>query len=158
MEEQRTPALGQIEAARARGQLNPTGFETAMAALTGQGQAAQSQLRSIGSNVLGQYRSRLGELPQQAFGALEQTGLGQQFDPGQFTGRLQSTVDQLRGQKEGDIRSALGGTSLFSVPQLIGKAGQAQGQVNQPSGILSALEQREKERQQQRGVGSQGVF
>lgn len=161
LQEQFQPASDQILRAFQRGNLTDVGFRAANSQLTGQNTAANARLQDLGGGVLVEGRNALTDIANTGFNRASTFELGQSFDPGSIESAITTSADDFRGGLEGRIRNVLGGEQLFNIEDLIQRGGIAQGAQNPGAsapGIAGVLAQREKEREQQRGVGNVGVF
>ena len=158
--EQYEPAAQQINNAYKRGSLNQTGFDTALSNLDTQRTAALSNLQSLGQGVLSGYRENLGDIGTTARDAASNYQLGSSFDPSQYQGQINSLYSDQQGRLEGDIRNTVGNDPLFDINSIISGAGARQGATAGNAPLLDAFYSNEqnKRNQQQRGLGSQGVF
>lgn len=148
-----------VERARARGTLNDQGYSAATRRLSETSPGARSTLQTLGGTVLSRNRDALTGIANEGRSAANSYTLGSQFDPTTYTSRAESTRNDLNNRLEGDVRSAVGGTQLFNIGDIIGFGGREQGAQNNPSNaIAEVLAQRENRRTAQRGLGSTGAF
>lgn len=159
LEEQYGVARDRIDNQKKRGALIDTGYNAAIGDLDRQRTEASSRLQSTGGDVLAGYRGQLTDLISQGRKAASGYTLGQTFDPNTYKTQIESKKADLSGRLEGDVRSAVGPDSLFDPQRALGSGYTGQGAQNTDrQGILDVLSQRETQRRQKRGVGSQGVF
>lgn len=159
LDEQYGASRDQVERSKSRGTLNPTGYDSALQELARQRSAGQSTLTGIGNNVLNTNRGSLDDIFGKAKQGASSYRLGTSFDPNSYYSEAENKRNELTGSLENDLRSNLGGQNLFDLSSVLTKAGSAQGAQNTgQSGVLDILAQRNKEKEQQRGVGTQGTF
>lgn len=160
--EQFQDASDSILRARDRGTLNDQGFDYAMANLDTQRTAAGSRLQDIGGGILEGYRGQLGDIASNARTGAGNFDFGDTFDPSTYRSQLDTRQSELTGRLEGDIRNAIGGEQFFNVNDLIQRGGVGQGAQNttgQAGGsLLTAIQDRKKDEEQQRGLGTAGSF
>lgn len=154
-------AKGSVDAAFKRGNLNDTGYNTALGELTTGRGTAKSTVDGFGNAVLDRYRSGLGSIKDRAVtGANSYTVGGSQFDISPYTQEADDYAQKAGGMLEGDLRSAVGGSPLFNVGDVLRKAGGAQGPINpanNPNNMIASVFANKK-RTNDQGVGSGGVF
>lgn len=155
---QKTGALQQLDFAKARGQLNDTGYNSATQKLGEQEGGARSTLDSLGQSVLGKNRSGLSAIRDKASTAANTYSLGSpDFTIDPFKSELTSAVEGYSKNLKGDLTNALGGTSLFNVNDILLAGSRAQGPQNlTTANVPGALPK--KNPQQDRGLGSTGAF
>ncbi len=155
---QRGQANTALDFAKSRGQLNDSGYNTAVAKLNEQEGGARSTLDSLGSSVLGKNRASLGAIKDKASTAANSYSLGSpDFSIDPFKSELTSAVEGYNKNLKGDLTNALGGTSLFNVNDILLAGSRAQGPQNLTTAqVPGALPK--KNPQQDRGLGSTGVF
>jgi hypothetical protein len=159
LDEQYGQAESGLKAHRDRGQLLDSGYDAALQEIGKQRQVASSRLQELGGRVLTRNRAALDDISSRAQQGASSYRLGQSFDPSTFRTQAESKTGELRGRLESDIRSELGGENLFDVTSVLQRGFQQQGAQNTGrSGILDLLAQRDEQRKQQRGVGSEGAF
>ena len=171
LDSSKADAQAQIDAARARGQLNDAGYGRAMNQLGRQGEAAWADLQDLGGGVLSSYRDQLDAL---RGGMADKIGSADFSNPLSFDNwmnRLNQTKSDLTGRMSGDIYRATQGQSFFDPSTIISSSGALQGYYNptttmtkQSPGLanplLSAFTEDEQKKQQQSATGgtSNGVF
>lgn len=161
--EQFGEASDSILRARDRGQLNDVGFDYAMSNLDQQRMAANSRLQDIGGGILEGFRGQLGDIAGNARTGAGNYDFGDTFDPEVYRTQLETRQGELGNRLEGDIRNAIGGEQFFNTDTLLQKGGINQGAQNtglgaQSGGLLGAIQERKKEEEQQRGLGTAGSF
>lgn len=156
-------ALGGIDRAKARGQLNDIGYSHALTALGGQKSAGSSKLQDLGLGVLNKYRTNLRSTAQGYKDQINNYDFGDAIDLAGWRGELEGGANKSLMGLEGDLRGALGSTDLFDLDLLLGRAGTAQGVVNPVAGTAPLLAQftgrtAEEEAARKRTLGSVGAF
>ena len=167
----KTDAQAQIDAARARGQLNDVGYGRAIKQLGQQGEAAWADLQDLGGGVLSGYRDQLDALRS---GMADKIGSADFSNPLSFDNwmnRLEQTKSDLTGRMSGDIYRATQGQSFFDPSTIISSSGALQGYYNPTTNttkqspglanpLLSAFTDEEQKKQQQGTSGgiNNGVF
>lgn len=130
LDQGRADALAQIDAAKARGQLNDQGYSRALTGLDTQGQAGMADLQDLGMGVLKGYRDQLDSLRNNQLDAIGNAGFNNPYDFGAFQERLGGTVNDLNSRLSGDIYRAAGDKTFFDPSTLISGAGAIQGFYN----------------------------
>jgi hypothetical protein len=156
--EQRGLANTNLDYQTKRGLLNPQGRAQADTALAGQDAAARSTVGGIGRSVLGKDRASLDDIIGSANDAASSWMFGNDaFSVDPYKQRLSDTAARESGALSGDIRSALGGTKLFDLSNIISQGGEAQGAQNLTTASPVVPGERKKTTAS-RGVGSVGSF
>lgn len=159
-------ARSAVDRAKARGALTDTGYSAGLSELGRSKSAADSTSQTLGGAVLDRYRKDLGGIKTTALDKASGYNFGDTFDPNSFLSQYTSKKDALGGQLGGDINSALQGQNFFDVGSVLTKAGYAQGAQNTaalsdgfstPAGAALA-QQRELNKNAQRGIGGAGTF
>jgi len=158
LNEQFQPASDAILRAFQRGNLTDQGFQTSNNQLDSQRDAGLARLQDIGGGVLGDFRNELNEVAGTGFGRANTFELGGNFDPSSTRSLIDSTFADQSGNLSGAVRNALGGEQLFNIEDIITRGGIAQGAQNATPALFDAFDKRNKEREKQRGLGSEGVF
>lgn len=161
--EQFGEASDSVLRARDRGTLNDQGFQYAMTNLEQQRRAAAARLQNLGGGVLEGYRGQLQDLADTARQGAGSWDFGDTFDPTIYRTQLEQRQGELSDLLEGDLRNAVGGEQFFNVADLLQKGGVSQGATNtglgaQSGGLLTAIADRKKQEEQQRGLGTTGSF
>lgn len=148
-----------FERGLARGQYNQRGYDAGLSALAQQRQAQESRLNTLGSDILGNYRSQLSGIRENALGGASGYRLGDTFNLDDYLSRASSVVNTARERAPGQLIETVGQTPLFDIGTLSNRAGQAQGAVNLNNlDVLEAANRRQQQNSQSRGLGSQGAF
>lgn len=157
---QYSDANEQVLRAHRRGQLDDTGYQSALSGLENQRTAGRASLTGIGDSVLEQGRGNLRGIANEGRQAIDAYDIGQNFDPYSYQSRIDDAYNQFSTGLEGNIRNAIGGQQFFDPSALIGRGGIAQGVTNNPQAgaLANALSARDEERSKTRGLGSQGAF
>jgi hypothetical protein len=153
---QRNNAVGFLNRAKSRGQLDDTGFQAAMTRLGEMDTTARSTAQSLGSAVLQGNRTRLTDIANNAKSAAGQYELGQAFDPSTYDTRFNETLTGLQSRLPGDVLGALEGQKFYDTGDLILRAGSASGSTNPLAESPEALAAAEKRRNLPRGIGQGG--
>lgn len=155
---QKGQATQSLDFARKRGQLNDSGYNSALQKLAEQEGGARSTLDTLGSSVLGKNRAALGTIKDKASTTANQYSLGgPSFSIDPFKGELTSAVEGYNKNLKGDITNALGGTQLFNVNDILLSGARAQGPQNLTTANVPGMLPK-KNSQQDRGLGSTGAF
>lgn len=146
-----------LDYAKARGQLNDTGYSGAVQKLDSQKTGAQSTLDSLGSSVIAKDRTGLGNIKSDATTAANDYTLGgPTFDINPYSTKLTDAVGNYTKNLKGDITNALGGTQLFDTNDILLSGARAQGPQNLTTVSLPGAPV--KKNNTDRGLGSQGAF
>lgn len=146
-------ALGR---AKARGNLDETGYNYAVGQLGQQKTAGMSKLQRTGGDILSGYRTGLEDIGKKASTAAGSYELGGTFDPNVYKTEADTYISGKKAGLEGDIRGAVGtGDDLFNIDSLLNRAAGVQGAGNN---LAQVLEERMKKRTAERGLGSTGEF
>ena len=152
-------AQSTLDRGRARGIYNDRGYQAGQASLANQRSQASAKLNTTEGDILSGYRSRLGDVRNNAFNAATGYQLGDSFDIGEYLRQKDSIVGEANTNAEGQLRSAIGSTPLYDFGSIGNAAGQAQGVVNLNNlDVRESLASRRARSMQGRGLGSQGAF
>lgn len=130
--EQYGAAFDTVDSARARGQLSQGAFDNTVRGLDAKKLGARSQLEDLGLGVLGGYRGQLDDVSKQYGDQITNYKLGQNVSMDDMLNAFGQKRDSLTGRMGGDIRNALGDTSLFNTDTLMAKGNSAAGVSNNP--------------------------
>lgn len=145
-----------IDFARARGQLNDSGYSSAESKLGEQEQAARGTLTGIGNSILSTKRAALTPIRDQAYGTASGFNLGDPTpDISSYSARAAKQASDSLSGLQGDILGALGNTSLFNTNDIILAGGRGQGPQNLTTANVPA---RLKKSETDRGLGTTGGF
>lgn len=167
LEGYKTDAQAQVDAARARGQLNDGGYSRALSRLNEQNEAAMADLQDLGLGVLTGYRDDLRSLRDRELDKIGQLSFDTAYDPNSFMSLLTGRQNDYQSRMRGDIFRAAEGQQFFDPSSIISGAGAVQGFFN-PTGqtggvgntsnpLLDAFTQDEQKKQAQ-STGTNGVF
>lgn len=157
MGRQRGEAMTALDIAKKRGSLSETGYAGALTRLGEMERSGRSTAQKLGGSVLSNYRNRIRNIGSEASQAAGSYQLGDTFSVDPFKTKYNTELSSAKGSLEGDIISALEGQNFFDVGDILTSGGNIQGPVN-PQTDYAALLEREKTRNQPRGVGTTGVF
>jgi len=130
VQERQGPAQEQISKFGARGNLNPTGGQTANLFIQGQVPRARERVAEIGSGVLGGIRGDIGEIRGRAEEEAGGYRLGEDlFDVTPFREERETFIGGAGSDLLGDVRTAVGPESLFDVSGALLAGGRRQGVV-----------------------------
>lgn len=153
-----------LDNAFSQGNLSRAGLDRARITLGEQQSGARSNLDQIGGDVLSQGRSDLRDIRDRGIGQARGFELGQSFTPGDVQGRLDTSLGDFNTNLEGNIRNAVGSAPLFDVNSILANTRQTAfnpaagtGDTAAP-GLLDTLADRDKKRNESRGVGNTGAF
>lgn len=155
---QRTEAMEAVERAKKRGQLDDSGFAGAVSRIGDLEKSGRATAQSLSNAVVANKRADLGSLIERGKATAGSLDLGQAFNPGEWSNRIQSKATELQQGLEGDVYSALGGQQFFDIGDIITKGGAAQGVANPTPAFLDSQAAREQLRQRQRNAGQGGTF
>jgi hypothetical protein len=163
VEERQGPAQQQISRFGARGNLNPTGGQTANLFIEEQVPRARERVEDIGAGVLGGYERDIGEIRGRAEQQAGEYRLGEDlFDVAPFSEERGKLIEARQGTLGSDVRSAIGSEPLFDVSGALRAGGRAQGIVSgrgQNQALLDQIAARElgsTSTRNRRGLGSRG--
>jgi len=122
--------MSQIDASRARGTLNDTGYNKALQKLNQQKLSGRSQIEDLGRGVLSGYRSQLDTLAGNERNKIGAADFNRGYDVNSAQGRLSSLRDSLSGRMEGDIYRATDGQSFFDPSSILSYGATQQGFFN----------------------------
>lgn len=153
-------AQSAVERARARGQLDDTGYKAAQNRLNLATTTGRSKAQALGGGVLERYRGELSGIGDEARTGASSYNLGSTFDPAGYTQKAEGKYGEQKGTFEGDVRSAIGDAGQFyDVGDIIGFGAKEQGSQNTASSPLAeVLAKRETDRTARRGLGGTGTF
>jgi hypothetical protein len=153
-------AQSAVERARARGQLDETGYKAAQNRLNTATTTGRSKAQALGGGVLERYKGELGGIADEARTGASSYNLGGTFDPTSYQQKAEGKYGEQKGTFEGDVRSAIGDAGQFyDVGDIIGFGAKEQGSQNTASSPLAeVLAKRETGRTARRGLGGTGTF
>lgn len=155
---QRTAAQQQLDRAKARGNLDTTGYSGALSRLDEMFKAGTATGQKLGGSVLQGYKEKLRGIGDTARADAGRYELGGSFDPNVYHTQRDNTFKDITSNLEGDLRGALSGTNFFDIGDIITQGGIAQGATNPRLEQPAILAQRKEKQDAQRGLGGQGTF
>lgn len=158
LDNQRLSAQQQIDRAKARGNLDDTGYSGAMTRLDDLYKAGSATGQKLGGSVLQGYREKLRGVGDTARADAGRYELGGSFNPDIYNKQRDDTYNNFTSNIEGDMLGALGGTNFFDIGDIITQGGIAQGATNPRLEQPAILAQRKDKQDAQRGLGGQGTF
>lgn len=124
------PLTAQLTNAMNRGTLNQVGFNAASAKEAQDRAAAQSQLRSLGQNILSTDRTSLGNIASGARSDIANMTLGQNIDPNQYFSQANQQAASDVSGFPGALTSAAGNVTFADIQDLLNAGGSVQGATN----------------------------
>lgn len=156
---QQESAEQRLKNAFLRGGLTERGYQYGQEELGKQSEAGMGTLQDIGGGILGGYRQSLQDIAGRAYEQARTSKLGGYYDPQKSISAMQSLFGEQQERLSGDIYRSVGDMPFFDTSKIIGQAGIRQGVTEAPASIVAAaLEQRERKKKEERGIGSQGSF
>lgn len=163
LNEQFNPLVQSLQNAQKRGQLNDVGYQGAMDALNQKKSAAQSQIHSLGQNILSQDRSGLNDLISGARSDVNNMNLASNIDPSSYWNQASSKAADYTSGFGGALRTAVGNTQFGDLTDLLNAGGMRQGATNAPmaattTGALTGDTAPAEDPTKKRGLGNVGAF
>jgi hypothetical protein len=158
LDKQRLSAQQQVDRAKARGNLDDTGYSGAMSRLDELYTAGTAAGQKLGGSVLQGYREKLRGVGDTARADAGRYELGGSFNPDVYNRQRDATYNNFTSNIEGDMLGALGGTNFFDIGDIITQGGITQGATNPRLAQPAVLAQRKEKQDAQRGLGGQGTF
>ena len=158
LNKQRTAAMQQIDRAKARGNLDDTGYAGALSRLDELFKTGTATGQKLGGSVLQGYKEKLRSIGDTARADAGRYELGGSFDPNVYHTQRDNTFKDITTNLEGDLRGALSGTNFFDIGDIITQGGISQGATNPRLEQPAILAQRKEKQDAQRGLGGQGTF
>lgn len=155
---QKLAAQQQIDRAKARGNLDDTGYAGALSRLDELFKAGTATGQKLGGSVLQGYKEKLRGIGDTARADAGRYELGGTFDPNVYHTQRDNTFKDITTNLEGDLRGALSGTNFFDIGDIITQGGISQGATNPRLEQPAILAQRKEKQDAQRGLGGQGTF
>lgn len=167
------PLQSQLTNAYKRGTLTDIGYGAAQNKMAQARSAAESQLRTLGSNIINQQRGDIENLASGARSDIANMTLGQNIDPSSYFSRgSQMAASDISGFP-GALQSAAGNVTFADIQDLLNAGGAVQG-ANNPTaanpmiggstgaigagGTAMTPEEEQAQAQAKRGLGSTGAF
>lgn len=126
----RADTQAQLDAARARGQLNDVGYGRALNQMSQQGEAAMADLQDLGLGVLGNYRNDLRTMRDNEVSRVNTLDFTMPYSGDVFNNRLNDRKNDLSNRMRGDLFRATQGKSFFDPNTIISSSGAIQGYYN----------------------------
>jgi hypothetical protein len=172
LDEQFTPLQAQLENAQKRGTLVGAGYNAAQDRLKQKRTAADTNVSTLGSNILAADRSNINDYISGARNDVSHLSLADQFDPNTYSATAKGKADTFSSGFGGALRDAVGDTKFADINDLLNAGGSVQGSQNpnaaNPTGApltatgggpLSANYVSDEElAKKPRGLGSTGAF
>jgi hypothetical protein len=172
LSKQYDPLSSQLTNALNRGTLNQAGYQAALDKMNQGRSAAQSQLQTLGQNILTGEQTGLSNIASGARDTASNMSLGQTFDPSQFAAQGSTQAAQDIGGFGGALQNAAGNITFSDIQDLLNAGGAVQGATNptagnpaQGTGAIGApgaptagQAQQAQQDEAKRGLGSTGAF
>jgi hypothetical protein len=172
LDEQFNPLQAQLENAQKRGTLVGAGYNAAEDRLKQKRTAADTNVSTLGSNILAADRSNINDYISGARNDVSHLSLADQFDPNAYSSTAKGKADTFSSGFGGALRDAVGDTKFADINDLLNAGGSVQGSQNpnaaNPTGApltatgggpLSPNYVSEDElAKRSRGLGSTGAF
>lgn len=124
------PLSAQLTNAQKRGTLTDLGYQAAVNKMNQDRAAAQSQLQSLGQNILTTDRGALDTLASGARSDIANMSLGQNIDPTQYVNQANQLTAQDVSGFPGALQSAAGNVTFADIQDLLNAGGVVQGATN----------------------------
>jgi hypothetical protein len=124
------PLSAQLTNALNRGTLNQAGYNAALAKMNQDKATAQSQLNTLGQNILTGYQTGLTGIGDTARTAAANTSLGQSFDPSQYASQAGTQASQDIQGFSGALQNAASNVQYGDITDLLNAGGVVQGANN----------------------------
>ncbi len=154
-------ALDQLDRALKRGLLTETSYNNAINELNNDRSIMESNAQSFGSNQMNTYRDDLENTFNSFSDIVDNYNLGQYgtVNSGFLNNELNKTYNNQMNNFYNDMIANLDQLGGFDVSSIIGDAKVASGIGNQQSNdLINAIEDTNKKKDQQIGLGNQGMF
>lgn len=157
--EQKGQAQTYLDRGKQRGIYNDVGYNAGENKISNLAEGAQSQLSSLGTDVLNKYRTQANTVRDNAYSAISGLSDGQDFSLDPYFGEGNAIKGTEQRNAGGDLRNALGGQNFFDFQGLTNAAGTAQGALNlRDADVATALTAQKERAAKGRGLGSEGAF
>jgi hypothetical protein len=124
------PLSSQLTNAMNRGTLTQTGYNAALDKMNQDKAAAQSQLQTLGQNILTGDQTSLGNIASGARTDASNLNLGQTFDPSSYASQGSTMAAQDIGGFGGALQNAAGNVQFADIQDLLNAGGAVQGANN----------------------------
>lgn len=156
--DQRTDAQSMLDRARARGNLDQSGYDAGLARLEALTKSGRAEADRIGNSIIDTNRQALRNIGNTAISDAGSYTLGGNWSMDPYNTDWLDTRRRLTGSLEGDVRSALEGQEFFDLTDLLTQAGIKQGAQNPTQSNADAVAARQAIRDSNRGIGGTGTF
>jgi hypothetical protein len=130
LDEQFNPLQAQLENAKKRGTLGGTGYDAAEDRLKQKRSAADTNLNTLGANILTNDRTGLNDYISGARDDVSKLSLADSFDPNTYSSAAKGKVDTYTSGFGGALRDAVGDTKFADISDLMNAGGAVQGSQN----------------------------
>lgn len=155
---QRGNATASLDRAKARGQLNTSGYNSAITTLGNQFKTGRETAQKLGQGVIDDYRGQLRSYGDRATADAGNWTLGNKYDVNDYITPFNSAKDDLTGRFSDAVTGALSGQEFFDIGDVLNSGFQSQGGINQQPAFLDAQAERDRLRNAPRGAGGTGTF
>jgi hypothetical protein len=155
---QRTDAQLMLDRARARGNLDQTGYDRGIQRLDELGRAGSSEAQQITNALISAGRGDLRNIANRASTDAGAYEIGRQFSIDPYQEEWDTFRNNFTSGLEGRVRSALEGQQFFDIGDIITQAGIRQGAQNPSQTQADAVAARRNIRDAERGLGGAGQF
>jgi hypothetical protein len=155
---QRTDAQLMLDRARARGNLDQTGYDRGIQRLDELGRAGSSEAQQITNALISAGRGDLRNIANRASTDAGAYEIGRQFSIDPYQEEWDTFRNNFTSGLEGRVRSALEGQQFFDIGDIITQAGIRQGAQNPTQAQADAVAARRNVRDAERGLGGAGQF
>lgn len=156
---QQDTATNTLNRALSYGQISQPGLDAALEALGTQRTGAEAQIGDYTTGLLNEYRGLTDADITNLYNTTNTLRLGQDFDATGAISDIQSKANERLGGFEGTLRNQFGDQQFFDVGSLLAEGAKNSGIFDPAAsgGLLGKL-QSDEQKNQQRGLGSQGSF
>lgn len=156
---QNTTAQNALDRALSYGQISQAGYDAGLAELGSQRTTGEAQIGDYSSGILGDYRTGTDASIGSLYGDIDSLLLGAKYDPTSAVTDVKNTAQSNVNDFEGTLRSLVGDQQFFDIGKLLAEGAKNSGIFDPVAdqGLLGKL-QSDDDKNQQRGLGSQGSF
>jgi hypothetical protein len=130
LDEQFNPLQAQLDNAQKRGTLGGAGYAAAEDRLKQKRTAADTNLNTLGANILTTDRTGINDYISGARDDVSKLSLADNFDPNAYSTAAQGKVDTYKSGFGGALRDAVGDTKFADITDLLNSGGAVQGSQN----------------------------